>query len=115
MPGTNSGRGRGGLAQLSLKSTAVARARVATKSPRLQAQTLTFLICKVLWVNGYMPCDPQLQTFDDNELVTTLGDMENLVTSNTDCEFVWAADMNYDMSRNNHYTRTVASALERKA
>ena len=36
LPGTDSGRGRGGLAQLSLRSTAVARARTATRSPRLQ-------------------------------------------------------------------------------
>ena len=37
LPGTDSGRGRGGLAQLALRSTTVARARVATRSPRLQA------------------------------------------------------------------------------
>ena len=113
LPGTDSGRGRGGLAQLSLKNTAVARARMATKSPRLQAQLLTFSTCTVLWINGYMPCDPQLQTFDDTELLTTLGEVESLVTANTGCEVVWAADLNYDMRRNNHFTRTVAGALER--
>ena len=87
--------------------------RATHKPAGLQAQILTFLTCNVLWVNGYMPCNPQLQTFDDNELVTTLGEMENLVTSTTECEVVWAAEMNYNMSRSNHYTRTVASALER--
>ena len=113
LPGVDSGRGRGGLAQLALRSTTVPRARVATRSPRLQAQLLTFPTCKVLWVNGYMPCDPQLDTFDDTELLATLGEVESMVTTNSGCEVVWAADMNYDMARNNHFTRTVAAALER--
>ena len=113
LPGMDSGRGRGGLAQLALRSTAVARARVATRSPRLQAQLLTFPTCTVLWVNGYMPCDPQLNFFDDTELLTTLEEVESLVIANSGCEVVWAADMNYDMSRNNHFTRTVAAALVR--
>ena len=113
LPGVDSGRGRGGLAQLALRSTAVPRARVATQSPRLQAQLLTFPTCKVLWLNGYMPCDPQLDTFDDTELLTTLGEVESLVAVNTDCEVVFAGDFNYDMRRNNHFTRTMAAALER--
>ena len=113
LPGVDSGRGRGGLAQLALRSTAVRRARVATRSPRLQAQLLSFPTCKVLWINGYMPCDPQLDTFDDTELLTTLGEVESLVTANSDCEVVWAADLNYDMRRNNHFTRTMAAALEK--
>ena len=64
MPGVDSGRGIGGLAQLSLRSSAVPRARLASKSRRLQAQLLTFSTCTVLWVNGYLPCDPQQQTFE---------------------------------------------------
>ena len=64
-------------------------------------------------MNGYMPCDPQLQTFDDTELLTTLGEVESLVAANAGCEVVWAADLNFDMKRNNHFTRTVAGALER--
>ena len=60
-----------------------------------------------------MPCDPQQQTFDDTDLLATLGKAESLVTSNAGCKVDWAADLNYDMSRDNHFTRTVASALER--
>ena len=112
-PATDSGRGRGGLAQLSLQSTALAQARVVTKSPRLQAQVLNFSNCKVLWINGYMPCDPQQQTIDETKLLATLGEVESLVLSNAGCEVVWAANMNYDMRRDNHFIRTVASVLER--
>ena len=113
LPGVDSGRGRGGLVQLALRDRAVARARLATKSPRLQAQVLTFPTCKILWLNGYMPCDPQLQTFEDTELLATLAEVESLITENNNCEVVWAADLNFDMRRDNHFTRTVASALTR--
>ena len=84
-----------------------------TASPRLQAQLLTFPSFKLLWINGYIPCDPQLQDFDDTELVATLTEVELLVTAHTDCEIVWAADMNWDVSRDNHHTRTVSTALDR--
>ena len=71
LPGVDTGRGRGGLVQLTSRSQEVGRGRVQVNSPRLQAQILIFTACKVLWINGYMPCDPQLQDFDDTELVAT--------------------------------------------
>ena len=99
--------------QLAAKELSVARARVVTKSPRVQAQILTFPNCKVVWINSYMPCDPQKQHFDDSELVETLSEVESIITASSECEVVWSADMNYDTRRNNHFTRTVAAALQR--
>ena len=109
----DSGRGRGGLVQLSLRSLVVKQTRVVATSPRTQAQLLNFPTCKVLWLNAYTPCDPQLQTFNDTELLATLSEIENLVSKHNDCEVVLAADMNWDRSRDNHFTRTVATAVER--
>ena len=113
LPGVESGRGRGGLVQLAERGLAVPRARVAARSPRIQAQKLTFPSCQVLWINTYFPCDPQQQDFDATELIQTLSEVEAIVTSAGDCEVVWAADLNYDMSRDNMFTRTVAAALRR--
>ena len=59
-----------------------------------------------------MPCNPQLNTFDDTELLNNLGEVESLVTANPGCKVVLAADLNYDMRRNNHFTRTMAASLE---
>ena len=98
------------MAQLATRQLGVGRARVGTSSPRLQAQILTFPTCNILWINGYMPCDPQLQSFDDTDLVATLTEVESLVTTHTTCEVVWASDMNWDTCRDNHFTRTVAAA-----
>ena len=86
---------------------------MATKSPRLQAQILTFPAYKLFWINGYMPCDPQSQNFDDTELLAVLSEVESLIVSNSGVEVLWAADMNWDKSRDNHFTRTVAAALAR--
>jgi hypothetical protein len=79
----------------------VPRVRLATKSRRLN------------WLNCYLPCDPQLQTFDDTELLATLGEVDSLITASNGCEVVWAADLNYDIKQDNHFTRTVAAALTR--
>ena len=113
LPGVESGRGRGGLSQLASRELKTARARVVTRSPRLQAQILSFSNTKVLWVNAYLPCDPQSQQFDDSELLSVLNEVESLIISNKGCEIVWAADMNWDRSRDNHFTRTVAAFLTR--
>ena len=113
LPGVDSGRGRGRLTQLAIRDLSTKRARVVTKSPRLQDQILTFPTCKLLWINGYMPCDPQLQNFDDAELLGVLSEVESLIVSNRGCEVLWAADMNWDRSRDNHFTRTVAATLAR--
>ena len=113
LPGVDSGRGIGGLAQLATRQVTVGRTRVVARSSRLQAQILNFETCNILWINGYLPCDPQLQQFDDTELLSTLLEVESLVTANSGCEVLWAADMNWDPSRDNHFTRTVAASLDR--
>ena len=42
-----------------------------------------------------------------------LDEAESLVMAAHDCEEVWGAKMNWDRSRNNHFSRTVAAALDR--
>ena len=113
LPGVESGRGRGGLVQLADRGLAVPRARVAASSPRIQAQKLSFPNCRVLWINTYLPCDPQLQDYDATELIQTLSEIESIVTTEGDCEVVISGDLNYDLSRNNLFTRTVAASLRR--
>ena len=68
-PGVDCGRGRGGLVQLSSKCLAVKRRMIVAKSPRIQAQLLTFPTCKIVWINSYLPCDPQMQNYDNSELI----------------------------------------------
>ena len=113
LPGIDTGRGRGGLAQLSTREMSNQRKRVETKSPRLQAQILSFPKCKILWINCYFPCDPQLQHFDDSELVKVLNEIEDMVLSQNECEIVLSGDLNWERCRDNHFTRTVAETMGR--
>ena len=108
LPGGDSGRGRVGLAQLALRSTAVPRARVAACRPSCSPSPPAR--CSGLTATCH--ATPSWTT-DNTELLTTLGEVQSLITTNSGCEVVWAADLNYDMRRNNHFTRAMAAALER--
>ena len=112
-PGVDSGRGIGGLVQLATKGQAVNRSRLVAQSPRVQAQILSFPACKILWINLYMPCDPQLQHFEDTELIQTLCEIERLVILSRDCEVIVSGDINYETRRDNHFTRTVSAFLKK--
>ena len=60
-PGQETGRAKAGLAQLSSKKLAVKKERVTSKHYRVQSQVLHFPTTNVLWVNTYLPTDPQLK------------------------------------------------------
>ena len=68
----DSGRPKGGIAQLSKKSIKVKHERVRTKSFRIQAQVLHFPTTRLLWINSYLPTDPRTLRFNDEELIEVL-------------------------------------------
>ena len=80
--GQESGRAKGGLAQLSAKAIGVRKERVCTTHWRLQAQILH---CagghRLLWINAYFPTDPQLQSYDESELLEVLTEIERVMDS----------------------------------
>ena len=104
LPGTESGRGRGGLVQLTNKITKLSRQRVISSSKRIVAQRLVFDSINILWINSYMPCDPQSASCDNTELIQTLAEIENLISRNPDCEILWSGDMNWDMRRKSEFS-----------
>ena len=58
-PGTDSGRGKGGLVQLITKKIKVKKKKLICKSFRLQAQIISVNNLQLLWINCYFPCDSQ--------------------------------------------------------
>ena len=97
--------------QLAERGLAVVRAGMVTGS-RKRAQKLTFPTCELLWINKYFPFDPQLQDSDATELIQTLAEVEAILMAAGDCEVVWAGDLNYEMRRDNLFTRTMRAALQ---
>ena len=113
-PGQDSGRAKAGLAQLSRKDIAVKRDRVASKHYRVQAQVLHLPSGSILWINTYFPTDPQLVgVYDDIELQACLAEVETILTSTAYSDVIWGSDINWDMTRNTRFARTVSAFLER--
>jgi hypothetical protein len=68
--GRDTGRAKGGLALLSLRSLQGVRSeRVATTGWRIQAQILHLRDWRLLWVNVYFPTDPRIVSFDEAKLL----------------------------------------------
>lgn len=112
--GQNSGRAKGGLAQLSAKAVGVRKERVSTSSWRLQAQILH---CtggyRLLWINAYFPTDPQVQNYDETELLEVLAEVERIMDSTAYDDCCLGGDLNYDTRRDTGFVRAVTSFLDR--
>ena len=113
-PGQDTGRAKAGLAQCSRRSLAVKRKRVSTKHYRVQAQVLHLPTISVLWINTYLPTDPQnIRQFDDTELQSCLSEVENIVTNTSHTDIVWGSDLNWDMTRNSRFSQIVSGFMEK--
>ena len=113
-PGQDTGRARAGLGQLSKKNIAVKRTRISSKHYRVQAQLLHLPATSILWLNTYFPTDPQLVgDYDDSELQACLSEVELILESSTYGGVIWGSDINWDMSRNTKFVRTVSGFLQR--
>ena len=109
----DSGRPKGGLAQLTSKRLQVKSQRISTKNFRIQAQVLHFPTTKLLWINSYLPNDPQTINFDDHELLQTLTEVENILDTADFDDVCWVGDLNWDMNRQSGFSRTMSRFTER--
>ena len=112
--GQDSGRAKGGLAQLSAKSLSVRRERVITSNWRLQAQILH---CaggqKILWLNVYFPTDPRVQNYDEYELLEVLTEIEKLLNDYEYDDCCVGGDLNCDIRRNTGFVRAVTRFMDK--
>ena len=65
----DTGRPKGGIAQLRNKTVDIKVERILTKSFRIQAQVLHFQNSRILWLNSYFPTDPGREKFNEEELM----------------------------------------------
>ena len=95
-PGQCTGRAKAGLAQLIRKEYNIKKSRVKTTGFRVQAQVLELPNSRVLWLNTYLPTDPQLQHYDDGELQEVLEEVRNIFRTEQFDDIVWGSDLNWD-------------------
>ena len=96
----DSGRAKGGLAQLSETRIDVKNNRVKNASFRIQAQVINFPTVNILWINAYFPTDPQLINYDAVELQQVLNEVETIMDDSQYDEVIFGADFNWDKTRN---------------
>ena len=75
----DSGRPKGGIAQLRNKKLDIKVDGIETKSFRIQAQILYLQTTRLLWINTYFPTDPGGVNFDENELIGVLSEIEDIM------------------------------------
>ena len=112
--GQESGRAKAGLGQLCKKNLALKSHRVASNNFRVQAQVLQLPTTTILWINSYLPTDPQLmRNYDDSELQGCLAEVDNIITNTQHDNIVWASDLNWDLTRNTMFAQTVSRFMDR--
>ena len=112
--GKDTGRAKGGLAQLAAKNLSLRKERVTTSQWRLQAQILH---CaggqRILWLNAYFPTDPRVQNYNEPELFEVLNEIEKLLEN---CEYddcCLGGDLNTDVRRDTGFVRAVTRFMDR--
>ena len=105
------GRGKGGLATLWKKSLTKYVSKVSCSNFRLQVTKFSFSSGPLLVINGYFPCDPRQDNFDDTEILSLLAEIAS-ITRRAECPNVFlAADLNCHFNRNTRFTRVVLDSL----
>ena len=84
---------------------------VKCKSKRLLGTKFSFPDCDLLVINGYFPCDPRTDNFDETELLETLEDVKSIV-ENAECQnVVFSGDLNSHFERNNKFTKIIETII----
>ena len=101
------GRGKGGLATIWDKGLTKYVSKVKTTNFRLQGTKFSFPGGSLLIVNTYFPCDPRVNNFDDNEIISLLSDIHNMTRYSSCVNILVAGDMNSHCRRNTRFTNIV--------
>ena len=112
-PYQDSGRAKGGLAQLVGKAMNMKKEKISSQSWRIQAQVLHIEAYKLIWLNCYFPTDPQTIQYDDSELLEVLDEIESILDNNDFDDCIIGGDLNFDNSRRSGFTTVVRDFLSR--
>ena len=102
------GRGKGGLSLIWHKSLDHLTTRIQVKlNNRIQCLCLELPGCRLLLINAYSPQDSQTDNFDEQDLISCLTTIENLIASTAHDQVVVLGDLNCDFRRNTRFVQLV--------
>ena len=105
------GRGKGGLVTMWRKPLTKYVSRVASSNFRLQATKFSFPSSSILIINAYFPCDPQVEDFNDTEIVTVLTDIQLLIRNAPCTDILLTGDLNCHFQRGTRFTNLIRETL----
>ena len=107
----DSGRPKGGLAQLQSSRLQLKTKRISSPNTRLQAQILEFPNISLLWINTYFPTDPQTMNLENDELQHLLRDIRNIIENEEFDHVMISGDINWDPKRNTGFSNEIREFL----
>ena len=107
------GRPKGVLVQLVKSNLNIKKEKVVCKSWCLQAWILHFHEYKLLWMNVYMPTDPQLQVIDETDLMEITAEIESIIATSVFNDILLGGDWNYDPRRNTRFCRFLSDFFDK--
>lgn len=107
------GRPKGGLAQLWDKNLIIKLKPIKTENPRFQAQLIEFPSTTILWINIYCPTDPLSVSYNDNELLSLLSEIESRMDQCDYDDVIIGGDLNWDQQWHSGFSQILKSFTER--
>ena len=107
------GRPKGGLAQFVKKGGIFKKERVSSSNWRIQGQVLHSGNYKLLWLNIYMPTDPQTMQLDETELSEALAEIDKIIHTSKFHDIICGGDFNYDQNRASRFCSVVNEFLDK--
>ena len=101
------GRGRGGLATMWDKAFTKYVSQIKCSNFRLQATRFNFPSGSFLILNTYFPCDPRVNNFNEEELLTLLAEIKNIMYGQACVYNMVLGDLNSHFSRQTHFTSII--------
>ena len=103
----STGRGRGGLATMWDKTLTKYVSQIKCSSFRLQVTRFNFPSGSFLLLNTYFPCDPRINNFDEEELLTLLAEIKNVMHVQACVYNMVLGDLNSHFSRQTSFTNII--------
>ena len=76
-------------------------------------EVLNFPTSRILWINTYLPTDPQTLNFDESELIDVLNEVENIMDETHFNDVIWNGDLNWDMGRRSGFSAMMANFVQK--
>ena len=108
------GRGSGGLVTMWKKCYTKYVTSIKSEHPRILATKFNFPSADILLFNLYFMVDPQINNFNENELMLLLAEIERLVTLTNCSNILLAGDLNCDFSRNTVFVNCIREFVKTK-